>query len=599
MEIQDIKRLSIVSNFDPAEYKNMSKEDLVDIICDLKSSLTHERYLSKKRLSALSKENLGLLDLTHGDIAKLNAENDMLVVKVAELELKLQELEDLRMKELVSFTKQLEESLRRCQEAESQISKHQERVRKSSANSDSFHRSHKGRSTGETESLLSFLNSEPRDHRRSRLSSSSKNKTWTKNSIDRQSQFSSMEEKSATVDQLVERLVLDEELDQSFIKSFLLTYRQFSDKYTILQKLIDYFKSEDENSDVKSVVHLRVVMTLKIWLDNYFVDFEKDDEMLKMFEEFTSTISETFARKLENIMKKHLNHKNASRKNLKRDMTVDSFTFRKMPIILTNTKGTFSKSMSTMFGTRRNRIHDINSQLQDPLLVAQQLALLEHEMFKKIKELEMIDQAWMKKDKELKAPNIVLMTQLSNHVVKWVISEILEQSSLKNRVIVFEKFIQIAYHSDKLNNFNAVKEILAGLQSSSVHRLKKTREAICSKWSKVFEELCTNTSSDFNFKILREKIHSANPPLVPFPGVYLGDLVFLDTASSTVTKDGMVNFQKCQTLASYVMELKIYQQVSYSFEENPEVQAYITNYNTLSDDEAYELSLKIEPRENQ
>ena len=107
-----------------------------------------------------------------------------------------------------------------------------------------------------------------------------------------------------------------------------------------------------------------------------------------------------------------------------------------------------------------------------------------------------MNQAWMKEDKEVKAPNICAMTKWSNHVscslfinnmkhvfirytkqvTRWVVSEIVSVKDLKPRAAVFERFIMLAHNLEKLNNFNGVKEILAGLQSSSIYRLKKTKE---------------------------------------------------------------------------------------------------------------------------
>jgi hypothetical protein len=66
---------------------------------------------------------------------------------------------------------------------------------------------------------------------------------------------------------------------------------------------------------------------------------------------------------------------------------------------------------------------------------------------------------------------------------------------------------------------------LAALQSSSVYRLKKTFSGVGSKYLKILEELKAITASEMNFKALRAKIHSVEPPLIPFPGVYQGDLV--------------------------------------------------------------------------
>jgi hypothetical protein len=45
------------------------------------------------------------------------------------------------------------------------------------------------------------------------------------------------------------------------------------------------------------------------------------------------------------------------------------------------------------------------------------------------------------------------------------------------------------------------------------------------KMIKILESLQTLTSTELNFKNLRTKIHNVQPPLIPFPGIYQGDLV--------------------------------------------------------------------------
>ena len=164
--------------------------------------------------------------------------------------------------------------------------------------------------------------------------------------------------------------------------------------------------------------------------------------------------------------------------------------------------------------------------------------------------------------------------------------------------MILEKFITIAQHLERMNNFNGVMEILAALQSSSVHRLKKSTQAVGNRHLKILDELMKLTSRELNYKNLRSKVHGANPPLIPFPGVYLGDLVFLDTGNAMHLNGdkNMVNFQKFQKLASYILELQVYQQTPYNFTPVPEIQAFMKDVPILDEEAAYAMSLICEPR---
>ena len=113
-----------------------------------------------------------------------------------------------------------------------------------------------------------------------------------------------------------------------------------------------------------------------------------------------------------------------------------------------------------------------------PIEVARQLALLEFNDYQKIHPTECMHQSWTKKDKDIKSPHIGKMIKQSNTVPMWVATQILAYTDQKQklRAKMITLFIKIAKECDKLNNFNAVMEIIAGLQLSPIHRLQKSWE---------------------------------------------------------------------------------------------------------------------------
>lgn len=91
---------------------------------------------------------------------------------------------------------------------------------------------------------------------------------------------------------------------------------------------------------------------------------------------------------------------------------------------------------------------------------------------------EFLGQAWMKDDKNVRAPNILLMTRRFNHVSRLVASEILSRPSMTGRVAAIEKWTAVADISRCLHNFNGVLEICSAFTNSAVFRLKKTWEKV-------------------------------------------------------------------------------------------------------------------------
>jgi len=109
-------------------------------------------------------------------------------------------------------------------------------------------------------------------------------------------------------------------------------------------------------------------------------------------------------------------------------------------------------------------------------------------------------------------------------------------------------------------------------------------------------------ASTKNFREYRETLHTSNPPCIPFFGVYLTDLTFIeDGIPSLLKKTNLINFAKRAKTAEEIRDIQQYQNVPYPLQPVPELQDYIlTSMQQASDvHEMYDKSLQIEPRERE
>ena len=58
------------------------------------------------------------------------------------------------------------------------------------------------------------------------------------------------------------------------------------------------------------------------------------------------------------------------------------------------------------------------------------------------------------------------------------------------------------------------------------------------------EKLQSLVSSDGRYRNLRDSLHRTDPPCIPYLGMYLSDLTFIEEGTPNFTDNGLLNFAK-------------------------------------------------------
>ena len=399
--------------------------------------------------------------------------------------------------------------------------------------------------------------------------------------IDRQ------EVKCASLCKLIERLTYEKYPDPNFTFVFLLTYRSFTTPLTLLRLLrerfivptphnlspmeIDYFER------MKTIpIHLRVVNVLKHWVEKYFYDFENDPDLVNEFYDFIdtqiaqSTRLANAGKQLRKLIEKKIS-------NAKKEVVITPGIMPKVEL-------------------PKNDV-EVEGILDFPEIeIARQFTLCEFELFRAIQPKECLNQAWSRKGQQkIHAPNIIAMIERFNATSRWVATEMVREVDLKKRTFLLRKFIKIAEQLRNLHNFNGAMEIMAGLHSASIHRLKKTWEGLSNFRMDKFHTLETLLSNAQNYKQLRETLGQTPAPCIPYLGMYLSDLTFIEDGNPDRLND-MINFVKRRKVANVIRQIQQYQQTPYSLETVDQLRAMITHLPHLMDDQLYSESLLRETR---
>uniref|UniRef100_A0A669C2Y2 Ras protein specific guanine nucleotide releasing factor 1 n=1 Tax=Oreochromis niloticus TaxID=8128 RepID=A0A669C2Y2_ORENI len=205
------------------------------------------------------------------------------------------------------------------------------------------------------------------------------------------------------------------------------------------------------------------------------------------------------------------------------------------------------------------------------LEIAEQLTLLDHLVFKAIPYEEFFGQGWMKNDKNERTPYIMTTTKHFNDISNKIATEILQWDDVNMRVAVIEKWVAVADICRCLHNYNAVLEITSSLNRSSIFRLKKTWLKVSKQTKTVIDKLQKLVSSEGRFKNLREALKNCDPPCVPYLGMYLTDLAFIEEGTPNYTEDNLVNFSKMRMISHIIREIRQFQQTAYKIDYQPKV----------------------------
>jgi son of sevenless-like protein len=399
---------------------------------------------------------------------------------------------------------------------------------------------------------------------------------------------------------LVEQLTRHDKLDASFNNTFLLTYKSFTNATELFEMLVERWRIQPPNglnaaemkqwTDQKQKpIRFRVVNILKSWFDNYWMEpqDETSQELIQRVYQFAKdTVHSTQtpgAGPLLTAVEQRMRGQDAPSKKMVLTMNSQHIP---TPILPKNMK--------------KLKFLDI-----DALEFARQLTIIEAKLYGKIKPTECLNKTWQKKLKEGEpdpADNVKALILHSNQLTNWVAQMILTQQDVKRRVVVIKHFVLIADKCRALNNFSCLTSIMSALGSAPIHRLNRTWSQVNARTTQTLESMRKLMGSTKNFTEYRDTLTKANPPCIPFFGIYLTDLTFIeDGIPSIIKKTQLINFMKRMKTAEVIRDIQQYQNVPYGLQAVTELQDYILRNMRSAGDvhEMYERSLQVEPRERE
>uniref|UniRef100_H2LVV0 Ras protein specific guanine nucleotide releasing factor 1 n=1 Tax=Oryzias latipes TaxID=8090 RepID=H2LVV0_ORYLA len=331
------------------------------------------------------------------------------------------------------------------------------------------------------------------------------------------------------------------------------------------------FPTDQRNGDKEFVIRRaatnRVLNVLRHWVSKHAQDFESNIELKTKVIVF-----------LEEVMHdpELLTQERKAAANIIRTLTQEDHGDNQIT----------TEDVTQLVGGSKAEPFESHSALE----IAEQLTLLDHLVFKVIPYEEFFGQGWMKNDKNEKTPYIMRTTKHFNDISNLIATEILRCEDVVTRVSVIEKWVAVADICRCLHNYNAVLEITSSLNRSSVFRLKKTWLKVSKQTKALIDKLQKLVSSDGRFKNLREALKNCDPPCVPYLGMYLTDLAFIEEGTPNYTEDNLVNFSKMRMVRLLVTDN------GYCIKKIITTQYLLDKSSALDEESMYKASLRIEPK---
>ncbi|KAF7968737.1 hypothetical protein HWV62_29559 [Athelia sp. TMB] len=352
--------------------------------------------------------------------------------------------------------------------------------------------------------------------------------------------------------------------DPTFIKTFLMTYNSFTTLDELFDLLVKRFwiqppdslnpqELEEWGKLKQHVIQMRVINTFKSMVVDEDV-LEKED--LYILDRIKAFISEDEVIKFAAAKQLLILLERAQRPGDTRvKMTVNTTLQPPPPPIAPKS-------------SKKLKLLDIN-----PLELARQLTILESRLYQKIRPMECLQRS--REQKADSNDNIAAVIHTSNRIANWVADSVLNREDSRRRAAVVKQFISVADSCRGIHNFSSMAAIVAGLNSPPIRRLKRTWEQVNARFIGQLAACEVTIDSNKNFTNYRTTLAKISPPCVPFIGVFLTTLTFVQDGSKDDISGNLINFRKRQKASEVIQDIKRWQSHPHNFHSVANVITYI------------------------
>ncbi|KAK9728905.1 Son of sevenless 1 [Basidiobolus ranarum] len=383
---------------------------------------------------------------------------------------------------------------------------------------------------------------------------------------------------------LVRMLACEGQNDPNYIMDFLRTYRYFADPLDVTRLLIIRYlnstinitkraqdRMEDEQipdtmakqDEWDNIIQLRVLNTFKKWIDLFCEDFSLSREMTELvllFLEEVVACDEKRTKFADSVYEKmgerdiipigwlllpskgaddtsqSLYHRFVQMEDGSDSISKISWGMSTVTLTPPIASSPFPTSYKVDTSKTRGPIERLSITDIDPKDFAQQLTLLEQHLFFAIHLNEFFNHSWCDRAiKEKMTPHLSGFIRWFNKIAYGISGIIVTTNSSSARVTIVKRLIQAAQICLKIHNYNGCFEIVAGLEQSSVQRLKGLWKSLPNKYLQIYSHLAKVISRSDNHRTYRTCLQATgvSVPVLPYLGFHLTDLVFAEDGNPT------------------------------------------------------------------